>query len=1045
MKREEKFPAMDANEEIPALIETLLATEQRLEELTGGEVDTVAGRDGRTFLLRRAQEQLRYSEAVKQARDEESLRASQANMAAAQRLAHLGSWELELTNSKDVDANALRWSDEMFRIAGFEPGAVAVSNELFFRLVHPDDREPIRQCVAKAIYERREYSIVHRLVRPDGETRVVQETAQIFFDETTGQPAKIVGTAHDITERQQAEESSRRLVSIVESSNDAIIGETLEGIVTSWNRGAETIFGYTAAEMIGHSVAVLLPPGNATEERVILDRIVGTEETYHLETRRMRKDGVQIDVAATISPIRDADGKIVGASKIGRDITERKRSEQVIERGLQRLTEAQRIGQIGDWEYDLATQAITWSPQVFEIFGRDPRLGAPRNYEENTALFDAASQAVQTEKVTLAIESGEAQDYELRAHRSNGTPVDVLGRAVPRKDESGKVVGLVGTVQDITERKRMEEALRESEEHFRFLNDLAEATRPLAEPGQIMAAMARMLGEHLRASRCAYADVANDGEQFTILHDYTDGCASTVGNYQLSLFGARAVATLHNGQTLIIRDVNAELPPGEGADTFNAIGIQAIITCPLVKGGSLRALMAVHQTTPRNWKPGEVALVQDVVERCWATIERRTAEVEVQQSQKRLRDIFDGLGPAMFVGLLTPQGILIEVNQSPLTAAGLKPDDVLGKPFDEARWWSHSPEAQRQLREAIARAARGESSRYDVRVQGVGEQVIDVDFSLQPLRNEAGEVVFLVPSACVITERKLSEAALEKTHKELVKASRQAGMAEVATGILHNVGNVLNSVNIASACVAESIRKSKSVNLSKVVTLLREHEADLGAFFTVNPQGKQIPGYLAQLAEHLVGEQTAALKELAHLQKNIEHIKDIVAMQQGFAKVSGATERLAVTDLVEDALKMNASALARHDILVRREFQEVPLVTVEKHQVLQILVNLVRNAMQACDEAHPLAKQITLRVTRGKEGVRIAVTDNGTGISAENLTRIFAHGFTTKPSGHGFGLHSAALAAKKMGGALTVQSDGPGQGAAFTLELPIEPKGASHE
>ncbi len=299
-----------------------------------------------------------------------------------------------------------------------------------------------------------------------------------------------------------------------------------------------------------------------------------------------------------------------------------------------------------------------------------------------------------------------------------------------------------------------------------------------------------------------------------------------------------------------------------------------------------------------------------------------------------------------------------------------------------------------------------------------------------------GAVIGIVVMAQDITGRKRAEAELEKTHQELVTASRQAGMAEVATGILHNVGNVLNSVNIASSCVSESIRNSKSVNLGKVVGLLREHEAGLGDFLTHNPKGTGVLGYLAQLAEHLSGEQAAALKELAHLQKNIDHIKDIIVMQQGFAKISGARETLSVADLVEDALKTNAGALVSHHITVAREFQEVPLVTVEKHQVMQILINLVRNGIQACDEADPLEKQLTLRITRSNSGVRIAVADNGIGIPAENLTRIFSHGFTTKQSGHGFGLHSAALAAKKLGGSLTAQSDGPNRGAAFILELP---------
>ena len=224
----------------------------------------------------------------------------------------------------------------------------------------------------------------------------------------------------------------------------------------------------------------------------------------------------------------------------------------------------------------------------------------------------------------------------IRRFRGGASAAPSLDCVQPLKDSAGRVVNWFGTNTDVEALKQAEAAIRESEEYFRFLNDLAEATRTLADPAQIMAVMARMLGEHLHASRCAYADVEKDGEQFTILHDYTDGCASTVGTYQLSLFGARAVATLHRGQTLIIRNVEAELLPGDGADMFNAIGIKAIITCPLVKDGGLRAMMAVHQTTPRDWKAGEIAIVQDVVERCWATIERRTAEEKLRQLNTEL-------------------------------------------------------------------------------------------------------------------------------------------------------------------------------------------------------------------------------------------------------------------------------------------------------------------------------------------------------------------------------------------------------------------------
>jgi signal transduction histidine kinase len=154
-------------------------------------------------------------------------------------------------------------------------------------------------------------------------------------------------------------------------------------------------------------------------------------------------------------------------------------------------------------------------------------------------------------------------------------------------------------------------------------------------------------------------------------------------------------------------------------------------------------------------------------------------------------------------------------------------------------------------------------------------------------------------------------------------------------------------------------------------------------------------------------------------------------------------ETLNVTELVEDALRMSSSALARHDIQVVKDFGEPVAILVEKHKVLQILVNPVRNAKHACADSGHQEKRLTIRVSNGDDRIRIAVKDNGVGIPRENLTRIFAHGFTTKKDGHGFGLHSGVLAAKEMGGSLGLHSNGVGQGATFTLELPLlSPKAA---
>jgi signal transduction histidine kinase len=219
---------------------------------------------------------------------------------------------------------------------------------------------------------------------------------------------------------------------------------------------------------------------------------------------------------------------------------------------------------------------------------------------------------------------------------------------------------------------------------------------------------------------------------------------------------------------------------------------------------------------------------------------------------------------------------------------------------------------------------------------------------------------------------------------------------------------------------------------------MNEHAADLGTFITTDPRGQHLPSYLCELAECLEHERISQIKEVELLQKNIGHIKEIVAMQQSYAQVSGLSETANTTELVEDALRMNPSSLTRHEILVVREYDpHGSVITVEKHKVLQILVNLVRNAKYSCDESGRTDKRLIVRVANGDGRIKISVTDNGVGISQDNLTRIFNHGFTTKKDGHGFGLHSGALAAREMGGSLNVHSDGSGQGATFTLELPV--------
>jgi len=308
-----------------------------------------------------------------------------------------------------------------------------------------------------------------------------------------------------------------------------------------------------------------------------------------------------------------------------------------------------------------------------------------------------------------------------------------------------------------------------------------------------------------------------------------------------------------------------------------------------------------------------------------------------------------------------------------------------------------------------------------------------------PLRDETGNIIGTFGLSKDITEAQQIALALEKANRDIVDASRLAGMAEVATGVLHNVGNVLTSLNVSANVIATSLRQTKTSSLAKVSALLDSHAADLAEFADSDPKGRLIPDFIESLAQHWVEEQERLLDEISSLQKNVDHIKEIVAMQQTYATMAGVVESLDPAALMEDALRMNAGALVRLDVSVVRDFQATPPVQAQKAKILQILVNLIRNAKHAADEGDCPQKVITVRVIPGVNAafVRLVVADNGVGIAPENLPNLFKHGYTTRAQGHGFGLHSAAIAAEGMQGSLTVISAGLGAGAIFTLELPI--------
>jgi signal transduction histidine kinase len=283
---------------------------------------------------------------------------------------------------------------------------------------------------------------------------------------------------------------------------------------------------------------------------------------------------------------------------------------------------------------------------------------------------------------------------------------------------------------------------------------------------------------------------------------------------------------------------------------------------------------------------------------------------------------------------------------------------------------------------------------------------------------------------------------LKEVHMQLVQTARRAGMAEIATNVLHNVGNVLNSVYTAAQLARERMTDMRLEHVGRVANMLQENQSDIGTFLTQDARGRNVMPFMSKLGQNLLDERKEIVSLLEDVGRYTEHVGDIVKVQQNYARTPRLHEAARLAELVEDAIRINSAGLTRHQVKVVRQLAAVPPVLTDKHKVLMILVNLVSNAKYAMDGVLPAERLLSVKLEPvGTERVRIEVHDNGMGIAPEMLTRIFQYGFTTREEGHGFGLHSSALAAQELGGSLTVHSKGAGHGATFTLELPYVPVG----
>jgi PAS domain S-box-containing protein len=482
--------------------------------------------------------------------------------------------------------------------------------------------------------------------------------------------------------------------------------------------------------------------------------------TMLLNARRLHQDGEKILLAIE-------------------DVSARRRAERVLDESRDRLTESNRflsetldalpshVAVLDERGFILQVNEA-WRRFAEENGLKDDYYAVGRNYLEacipdgegcieDRAISDGIRAVIEGRAPGFTCEypchsPAERRWFVVRVNRFRGAgPVRVVVAHDP-----------------ITERVLAERGLRESERRFRFLSELDEATRGLQQPGAVMETVSRMLGRHLQAFRCAYADVEDNGDRFTIRHDYhAVGSASTVGDYRLEHFGSLAVSLLGGGRTLVLRDIAAELPQDDGAAMFAAIGINAIVCCGLVKEGRLRAMMAVHQDSVREWSEDEVRLVEAVAERSWAYIERARADRELREQEARLRAIVEQ-APAFICTLRGPGHVFELVNERYYELVGRR--EVVGKPVAEAL-----PEVVGQgfieLLDGVYRSGESYSGiEMPVLVRRAPDGELErrfVNFVCQAMRGEDGGVAEIFVHGVDVTETVLARHAVVESEARL--------------------------------------------------------------------------------------------------------------------------------------------------------------------------------------------------------------------------------------------------------------------------------------
>lgn len=804
---------------------------------------------------------------------------------------------------------------------------------------------------------------------------------------------------------QQLQASEERYRAITETAQDAIMTVDAQGRVCLWNTAAEKIFGYTAEEIIGQPIAEYIFPADSDgaglqgSER-ILDIVGGSAPGRTMELTACRKEGVEFPVEVSASTYQDKDGQVTVV--LLRDISRRKQTEAELVKHRDHLEELVKTATAESNEatrrlQDEMKERLRAAERIAQLNDLRGRLIGPSDFIEKLKIITDGVVSVfgaDFARIWMTRPGDRCASGCVHADATEGPHVcRERDRCLHLLASSGRYTHLDGEVHRRVPFGCYKIGRIASSEDAKFLTNDAEN-----DPRVHNHAWARELG---LVSFAGYRLMGADGKPMGVL----------------ALFSQRPITPEEDALLEGLAHTTEQV-------LNNALAEEKI----RLLNESLEH--RVETRTAQLVSTNEV-LRQEIAD-------RERVEEALRERESTMRAITTSAQDAII--MMDADGGVSFWNPAAERILGWTEVEAMGRNIHEFITPERFQDAHRRAFPHFQRTGEGAAVGKTLDLVAVRKDEVEIPVELSLSAIQLGGRWHAISVMRDTTERKEAEAKLAAMNQQLMAASRQAGMAEAATGVLHNVGNVLNSVNVSASLAADQVRASRVPYVGKVAEMINQHVEDLGGFVAHDEKGRKLPAYLTKLAEHLAQEQASVLVELNTLVQKVDHVKEIVAQQQALARGGTVAEDVTLVQLVDEAIRLCNLDASRHGIELVREFVDTPRLRIDKHKFIQILINLLRNAKDALKQKGGEGLRVTVRVeTTGSGTARVVVRDNGVGIAPDHVTRIFTHGFTTKKRGHGFGLHGSALLANELGGRLSVEAAGLNEGASFVLELPLEP------